>query len=237
MLRRTTIVMVLAFGALAAALIGTGTGGMDHMLLAASERQATATKLSHGAPLQTARVIPAKPSQAAPPLTGHAVPVDPCQLRHVAFREITANQASVLVSKYKTLPTVAPTQSTPLGSCEVSVGGFLSKPPGDFRLEGTAYYRAVPGSPGFYEWFVFKYRVLSGSDSGSHSNVTVRMFESGTPKFSDVSLDDRRYAIYYYIQPTAPIYTRTTSSSWVDFEATFDRSAAPDPHCTARTGR
>ena len=63
------------------------------------------------------------------------------------------------------------------------------------------------------------------------------MFEGGTPKFADVSLDDRKFIQSYYLVPKTPIYTGTTSPVLVNFDVTFDRSGGSDPRCTAATGR
>jgi hypothetical protein len=83
----------------------------------------------------------------------------------------------------------------------------------------------------------FRYRIDGIGEIGDHNNVTMRLYEAGTPKLMVESGDDRRPGVWYEIRPTSPAYTRVGSAETIAFDVIFDRPRRGDPRCTAITGR
>jgi hypothetical protein len=144
------------------------------------------------------------------------------------------------ISAKKAVFTTATYWFTPEATCTRSSGGsiFLNHPY-EYKLTAQAVYRTVPGAPGFYRWTQFQYRLdrLGVAPLGGSSNVTFRLYEGGTLKFQDVSPDNVGPGYTQFIMPTSPPITSTTSSTWIEVEAIFDRPYSSDPRCTARAGR
>lgn len=250
MLRRTTLVMALAVGALATGLAVTVPDkGTPLNLVAAQDGQLTPAKPTTFTVVTPGKAISPRTSPVTPVKVGRfvttpprpATPVKVGQFKTIQLREITptqARRARVVPNLLGQLKQIPITRQVPTGTCAISGGGGLFNNPYDFDVSGTAWYRTVPGSPGFYEWFQFAYKLDGlGVGTGDHSNASIRMHEAGTPKFENVSPNDRRLGMWYYVTPTSPVYTRTTSSVNLEFTGTFDRSRRDDPSCTARTGR
>jgi hypothetical protein len=128
---------------------------------------------------------------------------------------------------------------TPEARCERSSSGrvFPYDYPYHYWFTGVAYYGDVPGSPGFRQWTLFRYRIDGIGEIGDHNNVTMRLSEAGTPKMEVESGDDRRPGVWYEIRPTSPAYTRAGSAEAIVFDVIFDRPRRGDPRCTAITGR
>ncbi len=261
MSRRTSLVMTLAVGALTAGTVfATQVPQNEVELVNAAQVNPgpignfTVAKQGTFTPAKPTTVTPPKPVTVTPPKPVTVTPLKPGtitakpvsaskkpgQFPTIQVKEITPTQATSLRTKRVVIGDVTrlliPSR-TPDGTCAISGGRGLFDTPFDFDVTGYAWYRSVPGSPGFYEWFQFQYKLDGLGVGGDHSNATIRMFEAGTPKFENVSPDDRRLGQWYYVTPTSPVYTRTTSSVNIDFTGTFDRSRRSDPSCTARTGR
>jgi hypothetical protein len=262
--RRTTIALALVVGALATGAVVAGEEKIDHLQLAATNivpvtpvkmgQLSTVTKpkptlppkpvsVTSVKPFLTARpVAPAKPGLVVTAKPRPVIPTNLGQFKTIDLKDVKIADVPLMKAVFINGGKGAiggRSASTPDAKCSVSGGGSLfNAVPYNFDIIGRAWYRQVPGSPGFHEWFLFEYKVdqlITGG--GNSNNVTLRMYEAGTPKFQDTSADDRVLGRWYSVKPASPIYTRSTSSVSFEFEGTFDRSRGDDPRCVARTGR
>lgn len=240
MLRRTTTILALAVGALAAGLVVTGQSGVDHLRLADS-RGSHVSSFTVGQ-LGSKTVTPAKPVSVTPAKPVPGIP-QLAQSRTVQLKELSPTQAKSLIG---TVPKgsfagssnlTVTTGKTPDAYCSKS-GGSGWNPfdlPYDFNITGKAFYRTIPSAPGYLEWYLFEYEL--GGSPQIHSNVRIVMQEGLDTKFQYDSPDDRHYGLTYYLQPSTSVITRATTSVNVDFRAIFDRPTGSDPSCTAHTAR
>jgi hypothetical protein len=228
MFRRTTIALALVAGALCAGVAVTAQSTGDRLSLAATQVGTVPVKPGQFTVSKPVQAAPAKPVSAAPVKRTPVTVKKPDQFT-------TAGKTAATIDKGR-LTQVALTRATPEAKCSVAGGGLFGSY--NFNLVGRGYYRTVPGYPGFYEWYRFEYELGTLIDSGADSNnITVRMFESGRQRFTDSTqeIDVRRFNTRYVLEPTSPIYTRTTSPVTLEFSAIFDRPRRGDPNCTAHT--
>lgn len=234
MFLRTVLVTAVAAGAITTGFAITAQEDTRDKAPHVGLSDAQTVRVSQVSPAQPGELLPAKPPQLAP---AKPSPSQPIQLSEITPAQAEAQRSMVLTPWTGGLEPVV-TQHTPEGHCTVSGGNTFLDHPYNFNASVMAWYRTVPNASGLYEWFQFAYKLDGlGVGTGNHSNARLRMYEADTQKFQHTSQDDRRLGTWYYLMPTSPIYTGSTSSVSLDLDATFDRSGRPDPTCTARTGR